>query len=61
MQTKKLDHIHLSWGEGGGVKHIFNGQIIVKKGVLDGTTQISATLHVREYFWVREALQLSTG
>ena len=58
IQTKKLDPIDLSWGGGG---HILNGQIIIKNWVLDGTTQISATLYVKEYCWVCEALQLSAG
>ena len=58
IQTKK-NKILWIWAQGGG--HILNSQIIVKNWVLDGTTQISATLHVREYCWVCEELQLSTG
>ena len=35
--------------------------LILKFEILDGMTQISATLYVREYYWMCEALQLSTG
>ena len=56
--SKKLNPIDLS-SRGGD--HILNGQIIVKNRILDEMTQISATLYVREYCWVCEALQLSTS
>ena len=41
--------------------HILNGQIIVKNGIIEGTKQIYGTMYVREFCWVCEALQLSTG
>ena len=57
----KLPKIFASEKNLRGGELILNSRIIVKNWILDRTTQISATLYAREYFWVCEALQISTG